>query len=185
MAKPPVDFADPGTMPPRHIGCGEVAFGPNTVERGWRLIRKKAGDIVHGIFDSIRIRERVTEGAMQTAQCVETRRIVERVEQITQAGAISAQMFLGRGNRIKAGLTDIRGVGVEHVCLPCMHERCWWCLFIGVMCAAFGRSGERVPFSWLRSLVLVLVLVKRTLVVLLRGEEEICRAVQFIVHITA
>jgi len=41
------------------------------------------------------------------------------------------------------------------------------------------RSGDpwgHVPFSWLRSLVLVLVLVKRTLVVLLRDEEEICRA---------
>lgn len=50
------------------------------------------------------------------------------------------------------------------------------------MCAAFGRSGARVPLSWLRSLVPVLVLVKRTLVVLLRDEEEICRAGHFIVQ---
>ena len=47
------------------------------------------------------------------------------------------------------------------------------------------RSGEpwgHVPFSWLWSLVLVLVLVKRTLVVVLRDEEEICRAGHFIVQ---
>ncbi|WP_299561901.1 hypothetical protein [uncultured Sulfitobacter sp.] len=54
------------------------------------------------------------------------------------------------------------------------------------MCAAFGRAGEHVPFSWFQRLVLVLVLVlvKRTLVVLLRDEEEICPAGQFIVRAT-
>ncbi len=95
-------------MPSRHIGRGKAPLKSNTVERGWRLVRKKARDIVNRVFDGIRVRKRMPEGAMQTAQRFEARGIVERVEQIAQTGAISAQMSFGRGDRIKAGLADIR-----------------------------------------------------------------------------
>lgn len=113
----------------------------------------------------------MAECAMQAAQGFKAGWIVERVEQVAKPGAIATQVSLSRSDRILAGLANIRGVRVEHDCLPCMHERCWCCLIHRrhVFCGWEMRCVRQGPFGSFRRLVLV----TRTLVVLLGDEEEI------------
>ncbi|WP_143071506.1 hypothetical protein [Tranquillimonas rosea] len=93
------------------------------IERRWRLVGQDALDVLQRALDGIGIRYRLPEGAVQVAERGEPAWIVERVEQVAETRAVTAEVLLRRVGGAETRLRGVEGVRVEHDDLPFMQWR--------------------------------------------------------------